>query len=204
MIQKRLRRAEIGKAGLLLILALAPLLCVWCVILCAGCSGGDARVEMSAADGLNALADQFDTTIDEYHQDLAEGDTTRESAVIAAFVSRVQRDNADAMDKHTAEFSDALAKIRGDREVEFDRRNAAKDNVITLREIGKGLQQLAVQSMTLNDEARRYLTGWVSQYQQARKEAAAASAERKALKKQKAQELSGTVLGLLQKQQAKP
>lgn len=131
-------------------------------LMAAGC-GGDARVELSAADALGAVAGQMERTIGEYHAEVAAYDDARESGVVAAFVSRVRRDAADeaAMSAHAVEFEAALRKIRGDREVEWSRRSAAMDNVAALREVSRGLQKLAIQSLSLQDEMKRYLQGWI-------------------------------------------
>jgi len=83
--------------------------------------------------------------------------------VVSAFVARVQAapDDPVAIDSHVADFKAALRKIRTDRVTEFTRHGAALDNVDVLRELARGLQQLAIESLTLQDEMRRYLTGWI-------------------------------------------
>ena len=137
--------------------------CGWLVIgLAVGC-GGDARLEMSAADALLATADQMVLTIQEYHEEVSAYDDSRESEVVSAFVARVQAapDDPVAIDSHVADFKAALRKICTDRATEFTRRGAAMDNVDVLRELARGLQRLAIESLTLQDEMRRYLTGWV-------------------------------------------
>jgi hypothetical protein len=107
----------------------------------AGC-GGDARVDLSAADGIRAAAQQMELTLREYHDEVAGYDSSREGAVITAFVSRVRADsqNEAAIDGHAAEFLKALEKIRTDRETEFTRQAAANDNVSVLREMARGLK----------------------------------------------------------------
>ena len=138
-------------------------LCWWVgIVLVAGC-GGDARLELSAADALLATADQMALTIQEYHEEVSAYDDSRESEVVSAFVARVQAatDDPVAIDSHVADFKAALRKIRTDRGTEFTRRESAMDNVHVLRELARGLQRLAIESLTLQDEMRRYLTGWV-------------------------------------------
>ena len=127
-----------------------------------GC-GGDARVEFSAADALDALAGSMNQTIQEYHQEVSSFDDSRESEVVSAFVTRVRRDAADekSMDAHVTAFEAALQRLRADRETEWARRNAAMDNVGALREVASGLQKLAIQSLSLQDEMQRYLQSWV-------------------------------------------
>jgi len=133
-----------------------------------GC-GGDARLEMSAADALLVTADQMAVTLQEYHEEVSAYDDSRESEVVSAFVARVQADPDDpvALDSHVADFKAALRKIRADRATEFTRRGAAMDNVDVLREVARGLQKLAIESLTLQDEMRRYLMGWIETRQRA-------------------------------------
>ena len=128
----------------------------------AGC-GGDARVELSAADGIRAAADQMELTLREYYQEVSTYDDSREAAVVSAFVGRLKadRENDAAIDGHAAAFAEALVKIRRDREVEYARRAAAGDNVAVLRELARGLERLGIESLTLKDEVKRYLTGWL-------------------------------------------
>lgn len=129
---------------------------------------------MSASDALMAAADQMALTIQEYHQEVSAYDDARESEVVSAFVGRVQADpdDAAAIDSHVTDFKAALRKIRTDRGTELTRRLAAMDNVEVLREVAGGLQRLAIESLTLQDEMRRYLQGWVETRQQARAAAA--------------------------------
>ncbi|HEY3245923.1 MAG TPA: hypothetical protein VGM03_21485, partial [Phycisphaerae bacterium] len=61
------------------------------------------------------------------------------------------------------DFTAALRKVRGDRRVEWQRHTDALDNVVVLREITGGLRQLAIDSLTLSDEVRRYLQTLVQQ-----------------------------------------
>ena len=170
-------------------------------VLCAaivGCTGGDARVEMSAGDGLNRVADVLEKTIHEYHDEVSTSDDTREAAVTAAFIARVRNHAADemAVDKDSEQFAAALAKIRNDREVEWDRRNAALDNVGIVREISKGLHKLAIASLTLNDELNRYLGSWIEAHQKASAEAQAASDQRKAQRQAQIQGFVQQALGV--------
>jgi hypothetical protein len=150
---------------------------MWCAGVCllGGC-GGDARVELSTADALQAVAGQMQRTIEEYHQEVSSYDDTRESAVVAAFVTRVRKDSSDeaAVDGHATELAAALRKIRTDRETEWSRRNAALENVGVLREMSHGVQKLAVQSLGLQDEFKRYLLGWIEARQKAQAAASGA------------------------------
>jgi len=138
------------------------------VLLMVGC-GGDARLEMSAADALLATADQMALTIQEYHEEVSVFDESRESEIVSAFVARLQADPDDraAVDSHVTDFKAALRKIRMDRDSELTRRQAAMDNVDVLRELATGLRRLAIESLTLQDEMRRYLNGWIETRRQA-------------------------------------
>jgi len=128
----------------------------------AGC-GGDAGMELAASDALVAVADQMQVTMREYHEEVTRYDDTRESAAIAAFITRVQANptDAEAMAADAGEFESALRKIRADRETEWERRAAVADNVAVLREVAGGLQKLAIESLSLRDEMRRYLESWI-------------------------------------------
>jgi hypothetical protein len=152
----------------------------WCAGLCllGGC-GGDARVELSTADALQAVAGQMQRTIEEYHQEVSSFDDTRESAVVAAFITRVRKDANDeaTVNGHATEFAAALRKIRTDRETEWSRRNAALDSVGVLREMSHGVQKLAVQSLGLQDEFKRYLLSWIEARQKAQAAATATAAQ---------------------------
>ncbi|HOB76430.1 MAG TPA: hypothetical protein PKG54_18115 [Phycisphaerae bacterium] len=140
--------------------------CWACAWLAGGC-GGDARVEFSAADVISAVAGQMERTVEEYHQEVSRFDDTRESTAVAAFVARVRQDSADeaAVEAHAADFESALRRIRQDRQTEWARRNAALENVDALREVSRGMRKLAIQSLGLQDELQRYLTGWIEAYQ---------------------------------------
>ena len=140
----------------------------------AGC-GGDARVDMTAADTLDALAVQMQRTLTEYHAELESADDAREEAVVEAFVQRVRTDVADAekVDVHSQAFAGALRRIRGDRVVEWQRHTAAQDNVALMREVGGGLRKLAIQSLLLQDEVKRYVSGLIEARQQAQAQAGA-------------------------------
>jgi hypothetical protein len=105
----------------------------------------------------------MELAIGEYHRELAWYDDSRESSVISAFVARVQSDVAEpsALESHAAEFTEALRRIRTDREMEWRRHATAKENVLALREVSRGLQRLAIESLVFEDEMQRYLTSWL-------------------------------------------
>jgi hypothetical protein len=151
------------------------ILLVTMILTCLCGCGGDAGVELAASDALSAVADQMQLTVNEYHRDVARYDDTREDATVAAFVARVQaaRDDPDAVQADVKEFQAALRKIRDDRETEWQRRSAAMGNVAVLREVAGGLQKLALESLSLRDEVRRYIGVWIENQRRARTDSAA-------------------------------
>lgn len=138
----------------------------WCISVVSlfgivGC-GGDARVSLSAADALTTVAAQVRTTLDEYQNEVRAYDDGRERAMVRAFVERVRRDATDdsTLDQHSAEFEAAMTKLRADRQTEWTRRTAAETHVDAILEIAAGLRRVAIESLTLQDEMRRYLYTW--------------------------------------------
>ena len=125
----------------------------------AGGCGGDAGVELAAAQTIESLADSLSAAVGEYHQEVQAGDDQRESAVVAALIVRVRQDAEDesATAAHGADFTEAMGRIRADRAVEWERYRAALDNLGGLKEVAAGLRRVAIESMSLEDEARRYL-----------------------------------------------
>ena len=129
-----------------------------------GCASSP-RVQLSAADSLDLLASSLVSSINEFKVDLEQLDRQRRKAIVDAFVTRVRTDheNPYALESHTVAFTDALNRLEADRQTACDRRQTALDNVGTLQEIADSLRRIAVESMNLDDEARRYLTGVLSQ-----------------------------------------
>ena len=123
-----------------------------------GCGGGDARVELAAADSMEALGASMAQTLAECHADLGRGDDDRQRAAIQAFIDRVRANIADetATEAHAEAFQKALEGLDADRRVAWERYTASLDNVATLREVAQGLRRLALNSMSLDDEVRRY------------------------------------------------
>ena len=95
-----------------------------------GC-GGDARLELAAADALAVTADRLEVVVDEYHAEVGAHDDARESAVVDAFVARVKAGAADeqVVAENTAQFRLALEKIRQDRAVQWQRHTAATEKI---------------------------------------------------------------------------
>ena len=122
-----------------------------------GC-GGDARVELAAADSMDTLGASMAQTLAEYHADLARVDDERQRAAIRAFIDRVRADVSDeaATDAHADAFQKALERLDADRRTAWERYTASSDNVATLHEIAQDLRRLALNSMSLDDEVRRY------------------------------------------------
>lgn len=148
--------------------------CWGSVMLAAVGCGGDARVELAAADALVAAADRMQAVLDEYHAEMAAYDDSREEAVTQAFIERVKAAPADegATASHAAQFRSALSRIRADRSVQWRRHIAGVDNIEAMREVAGGLRRLGVESLTMQDDLRRYLNSWI----EARNEAKAARA----------------------------
>ena len=123
-----------------------------------GCGGGDARVELAAADSMETLGASIAQSLCEYHSDLARFDDDRQRTAVQAFIDRVRADIADetATEVHAEAFQKALEGLDADRRVAWERYTASLDNVATLREVAQGLRRLALNSMSLDDEVRRY------------------------------------------------
>ncbi len=122
-----------------------------------GC-GGDARVELAAADSMETLGASMAQTLSEYHADLARVDDERQRAAIQAFIDRVRADVSDeaATGAHADGFQKALESLDADRRTAWERYTASSANVVTLHEIAQDLRRLALNSMSLDDEVRRY------------------------------------------------
>lgn len=129
-----------------------------CLMLAAGGSL-DSRVDLAAASAMDELAGAVETVVKEYHGEIDRGDDAMEAAVVDAFVARVRRDVSDdaLVDSHSEAFRSAMQRVRDDRAVEMNRYRAALDNVDLVREVARGLRRLATESMSFEDDARRYL-----------------------------------------------
>jgi len=136
-----------------------------------GCAGV-ARVELAAADSVEMLGASMTETLAEYHADLARFDSERLRAVIQAFIERVRMDVAGnaAVDAHAEAFQEALRRLDADRQAACERYMAALENVATLREIAQGLRRLALESMSLDDDVRRYFGEVMERRKEAKEE----------------------------------
>jgi hypothetical protein len=147
------------------------------VLSACGCSG-QARVELAAADALDGLAGELNTALDEFHGDLSGADDQREAAVVSAFIERVKRDVKDdaRLAEHDAQFREALAKIRADRQVAWERFDTARDNVTVTREVAGSLRRTALAGLALDTDVRQYVERLISARQTASKSASATAA----------------------------
>lgn len=129
----------------------------------------DARVDLAAAQSLGLLAQQMELTLAEYHAETQSGDDLREGQAIAAFVARVQKEINDevALNRSIDDFTEAFKLLRVDRRTEWLRYMDAMENVGLIREVADGLRELAIDSMSLEDDVRRYLTGLLEAARQA-------------------------------------
>lgn len=109
-------------------------------------------------DSVDVLGDALAGALVEYHDDLERLDDERERAVIDAFVERVRRNVAGGVSDEAEAFRSALAQIRADRRVALERYLASRENLATIREVTRGLRRLALESMSLQDETRRYFS----------------------------------------------
>jgi len=126
-------------------------------VLAGGCAG-DGRVELAAADSVEMLGASMTQTLAEYHADLVRFDEERQRAAVQAFIERMRTDIADyaATDAHAAAFQQALQRLDSDRQAAWERYTASLDNVAALREVAQSLRRLALESMSLDDDVRRY------------------------------------------------
>ncbi len=120
--------------------------------------GGDAKVELAAADALDAIGGGLTTAVAEYHGDLSRHDDERQRAVVHALIERIRADAANdaAVETHAEAFHQAMAHLEQDRQAAWLRYSATADNLSTLHEIAGDLRRLAVESLSLNDETKRY------------------------------------------------
>jgi len=134
------------------------LMLAWSAAVPAGC-GGDARVDLAAADVLDLAASEMRVALDEYNAEIDQADRTRQGAAVRAFVERIKGDidNPEAVDTHTAAFTTALSALWADQHAEWQRYSHALSNVDAVEEVAAGLRRIGIASLTINDEVRRYL-----------------------------------------------
>lgn len=123
-----------------------------------GCAIG-GRVELAAADSIESVATELARAMGEYQRDISQFDDERERAVVLALVARVRRDAEDdeRINAHMAAYEEAAARIREDREVARMRRSLVEEHVESLMEVAAGLRRFGIESMSIEDETKRYL-----------------------------------------------
>lgn len=123
-----------------------------------GCAMG-GRVELAAADSIESVASELAQAMNEYQRDIGQLDDERERAVVMALIARVRRDAADdeQVNAHVLAYEEAAARVRADREAARVRRSLVEEHVDSLREVAAGLRRLGIESMSLEDETKRYL-----------------------------------------------
>lgn len=131
---------------------------LFCALGLPGC-GGDARVELAAADALDAAAVELKAALNEYTAELHFADRNRRDAAIGAFADRLRRDIADddVVQAHTAAFRQALNALNADSRTEWQRYDTTRGNIEALEEIAVGLRRVGIATMTVRDDVRRYL-----------------------------------------------
>lgn len=153
---------------------ISPLL-IWIASIM-GC-GGDARVQLAAADSVDLLRAGIAQSLAEYHADLAALDDQRRQAATDALIDRLRNDETDA-DASADAFRQAMQRLDADREVAWQRYAASMDTVSLMGEIAADLRRVAAESMALNDEAQRYFTDLARQYKERRVQEAAEKTEK--------------------------
>ena len=126
---------------------------------CAGGCLGHAETELSAAQLLDALADEFRQSAEECRRDLALMDDQRELSAVNAFLERIDNrvgeDRSRPQDREA--LHEALAKIRQDRAVALKRYVTTMDNLDLLTEVSAGLKRLGLKQLELNYQTERYV-----------------------------------------------
>ena len=137
---------------------------VSCAVGLAACGGGigcvgHGPVELAAADAIDSLAGETQKALNEYDGELRESDASRGRQIASAFAARAKRDHAsdEQMAQHEAAFDAALDRLWADRETAIRRHDRASANVALLRETAAGLRKMGMESLRLEDEARRYV-----------------------------------------------
>ena len=154
-----------------------PLVLIIATLLTSGCVG-DARIHLAAADSMDLIRDAMTDALAEYHADLAALDAQRRDAAVDAFIARLRTDVADdqAADAEAEAFRRAVTRLDTDREVAWQRYAASLDTVALLGEIASDLRRLAADSMSLDDEAKRYFTDLVQKQKDRKLQATVAAA----------------------------
>ncbi len=128
-----------------------------------GCLGGDARVEIAAANLLEVANDSLAAALTEYHNEILAADAQKEHNAIRAFTNRLTANPETPPDEktvnlHTRHFTEALSKLRADTKTEWNRHITLMGNLRILQDAATTMRQLAIDSLSLEDETKRYLS----------------------------------------------
>ena len=173
---------------------LSGLLCAG-VLVVGGC-GVPPMAVMSQSQMLHRAGAEVRNAAAEWAADVQAGDDAREAAAIGAFVARIRRaaDNEPQIATDTAAFTSALTSLRRDRYAADERLRVVLDNVDAVDEAADAMQQLAVESQSLNDEWKRYVTDNLAAMKAAQQDAAAQRAAQRTARQQKRAEIVGQLL----------
>lgn len=172
-------------------------LCVFAVLIC-GC-GVPAVAVMAQAQSMHRATAEYRNAAAEWSADVEQGDSTREAAIIAAFAQRLRAKGAtdSQVAEAIAQFTAALGKIRADRYAADERLRVVLDNCDALDESADALHQLALDSQSLDDEWRRYVTNNFAAWKTSQAEAAQARAAARTARQQRRADIVGQILKTL-------
>ena len=89
-----------------------------------------------------------------------------------AFVRRIR--GADVAEeevaRHTAAFGEALALLAADQREEWRRHDVTLGNVEAVDEVARGLRQVGIETLSVQDDVRRYLGSLVEARQRAERD----------------------------------
>lgn len=120
-----------------------------------GCSGA-GRVQLAAADAMDAAAASFAVALEEYDRDLRSADVRRDRYTTFALIERIRTNGSDeiVVGQHAETFLAALSKIQADRRVAQRRYWMTKSNLETLRLLADDLRRFALSSDALSLQAQ--------------------------------------------------
>lgn len=168
------------------------LVVITCLVL--GCQSSPG-LALKASSALGELAEQQEVMLDEYHQEVVEMDDLRESRVTNDLVLALKA-NPDSPET-VAAFLQIMRNIRADREVEWARKQNGRDNISVLRKMAAQLEQYGIDALSLDDELRRYVTGWSDKYKEVKALKDQKKQEAAALRKQQFQDAINTGLNVI-------
>lgn len=174
---------------------LVVLTCLTLLAMVLGCNQS-AGLALKSSTALQTVADQVQTMQQEYHEEVVEMDDLRETRIVSDLVKSLKANPNN--EEVVAAFYQIMKKIRDDREVEMQRHMNGKGTVTVLRKMADQLEQFGLDSIALEDEARRYFTGWLDSYKDMKAKKEAAQAEASAAKKARNQALFDSGVNVLQ------